>query len=233
MMPHEESHMAMPPLSPEHFDDAPPYLWQKAIALLTFFLALGLYVLTLAPTVATIFDDSLEFQLVTYLLGIAHPTGYPLYTLLGWLFTRLPVGDVAFRVNLMSAVFGALTIAFVYLVGLELIASGGIRKSHAPETQTRRRARSLSPTHLRLAANAGTCQSRRQKGSTQWPISRKMSMEMTSSLAQFSKRLVPSRGWEQMPVGNKMKCALRKEPSLRALLAHRRTGSLKLTPRIF
>jgi hypothetical protein len=82
--------------------------------------ALGLYALTLAPTVVAMFDDSLELQLVTYVLGIVHPTGYPLYTLLGWLFTRLPVGDVAYRVNLMSAVFAAITVALVYLIGLEL-----------------------------------------------------------------------------------------------------------------
>jgi len=98
-----------------------PYTWQKAIAVPVFFLTLGLYLLTLAPTVVTIFDDSLEFQLVTYLLGIAHPPGYPLYTLLGWLFTRLPIGDVAYRVNLMSAVFGAVAVALTYLIALELI----------------------------------------------------------------------------------------------------------------
>jgi len=74
-----------------------------------------LYLRTLAPSVACIFCDSLEFQLVTYKLGIAHPTGYPLYTLLGKLFTILPLGDVAYRVNLMSALFGALTVALLYL----------------------------------------------------------------------------------------------------------------------
>ncbi len=63
-----------------------------------------LYLSTLAPSVVTIFDDSLEFQLVTYQLGIAHPTGYPLYTLLGKLFTLIvPAGNIAYRVNLMSA----------------------------------------------------------------------------------------------------------------------------------
>ncbi len=94
--------------------------WPRLLALPVFGAALTLYGLTLSPTVAVLFDDSLEFQLVTYQLGIAHPTGYPLYTLLGWLFTRLPVGDVAYRVNLMSAIFGALTVALVYLVGLEI-----------------------------------------------------------------------------------------------------------------
>ncbi|NIN64847.1 MAG: DUF2723 domain-containing protein, partial [Anaerolineae bacterium] len=73
-----------------------------------------IYLGTLAPSVATIFDDSLEFQLVCYLPGIAHPTGYPLYTLLGKLFTFVPLGDVAYRVNLMSAFFAALTVVFLY-----------------------------------------------------------------------------------------------------------------------
>ena len=72
------------------------------------------YLHTLAPSVATIFDDSLEFQLVCYLPGIAHPTGYPLYTLLGKLFTYLPLGDVAYRVNLMSAFFASLTAPILY-----------------------------------------------------------------------------------------------------------------------
>jgi hypothetical protein len=78
--------------------------------------ALALYWRTLAPSVATIFDDSLEFQLVCPTLGIAHPTGYPLYTLLGKFFTLLPIGDAAYRVNLMSAFFAALTVVFIFLL---------------------------------------------------------------------------------------------------------------------
>ncbi|MCL4300920.1 MAG: DUF2723 domain-containing protein [Anaerolineae bacterium] len=87
-----------------------------------FIASLILYISTLAPSVVTIFDDSLEFQLVTYQLGIAHPTGYPLYTLLGKLFTFIPAGDVAYRVNLMSAFFGAATVALLYLVVVRLSA---------------------------------------------------------------------------------------------------------------
>jgi hypothetical protein len=136
MMPYEEMNMAMPPSSSKHSDNVLPYAWQRAIVLPVFILSLGLYLLTLAPTIVTVFDDSLEFQLVTYLLGIAHPTGYPLYTLLGWLFTKLPLGDVAYRVNLMSAVFGAVTIALVYLIGLELIA-GDWRPEAGHRTDTR------------------------------------------------------------------------------------------------
>lgn len=86
-----------------------------------------LYVRTLAPSVVALFDDSLEFQLVCYQLGIAHPTGYPLYTLLGKLFTLLPVGDVAYRVNLLSAAAGACTWSLVYGLGRAL----GLRRAGA------------------------------------------------------------------------------------------------------
>ncbi|MCB0244846.1 MAG: DUF2723 domain-containing protein [Anaerolineae bacterium] len=91
-------------------------------------LALGvavliLYAVTLAPTVATVFDDSLEFQIVLPALGIAHPTGYPLYTLLGWLFSLLPVGDDAFRVNLLSTVAGAAALSVMFLAARQLGSS--------------------------------------------------------------------------------------------------------------
>jgi uncharacterized membrane protein len=49
-----------------------------------------------------------------------HPTGNPTYTLLTHLFACLPVGDVAHRVNLSSAVFGVLAVAVAYAVGLVL-----------------------------------------------------------------------------------------------------------------
>ena len=85
--------------------------------------SLALYLRTLAPSVATIFDDSLEFQLVGPTLGIAHPTGYPLYTLLTWLFSRLPVGDAAYRVNLFSAVAAAAAVGILYLAAHEWTGS--------------------------------------------------------------------------------------------------------------
>ncbi|MCB0165926.1 MAG: DUF2723 domain-containing protein [Anaerolineae bacterium] len=95
-----------------------------------FILCLALNVTTLAPSVVTLFDDSLEFQLVTYQLGIAHPTGYPLYTMLGKLFTLLPVGNVAYRVNLMSAGFGAATVSLLFLLirrVLQIQTEAGLR----------------------------------------------------------------------------------------------------------
>ncbi len=75
---------------------------------LLFLASLALYVRTLAPTILP--ADSGEFQFVPYVLGIAHPPGYPLYTMLAKLFTFLPVGDIAYRINLFSAVTSALTL---------------------------------------------------------------------------------------------------------------------------
>jgi len=68
-------------------------------------IALAVYVATLAPTV--MWYDMGEFATAASTLGIAHNTGYPLLILLGKGFTSLPIGDPAYRVNLMSAVFTA------------------------------------------------------------------------------------------------------------------------------
>ncbi len=78
-----------------------------------------LYLTTLAPTVLE--ADSGEFQFVAWLPGIAHPTGYPLYVLLGWLWTHLiPFGEVAWRMNLLSALFAAATVGLLYQVAHRL-----------------------------------------------------------------------------------------------------------------
>ena len=84
-----------------------------------------LYLRTLAPAVTGVYEDTLEFQVVCAELGIAHPTGYPLYTLLGKLFTFLPFGDLARLVNLLSAVCAALTVPLVYLLARQLAQRRG------------------------------------------------------------------------------------------------------------
>jgi Protein O-mannosyl-transferase TMEM260-like len=81
--------------------------------------ALALYLRTMPPTVLD--GDSGEFQYMAYILGVAHSSGYPLYLLLGKLFTFLPVNDVAFRVNLLSVVCTALAVPLVYAVAIRVI----------------------------------------------------------------------------------------------------------------
>lgn len=85
----------------------------------------GLYVLTLCRTV--FWYDSAEYVTAAVTLGIPHPPGYPLYTILGHLFTLLPI-DAAVAVNAMSATFAALAVALTYLVcrrlGVGRVCSG-------------------------------------------------------------------------------------------------------------
>ena len=88
----------------------PDYL----IASLLGITALALYVHTLAPSL--LWGDSAEFQTLSYTLGMTHPSGYMTQIMFGKLFTYLPVGNIAYRVNLMSAFFGALAVAEIYLI---------------------------------------------------------------------------------------------------------------------
>jgi len=82
------------------------------------------YLDTLAPSITWRHDgaDGGDLIAAAYTLGIPHPTGYPLYVLLARLFTFLPWGDIAYRVNLMSAFFAAATIPLVYLASSILLA---------------------------------------------------------------------------------------------------------------
>jgi hypothetical protein len=79
---------------------------------------LGLYALT-APRTVALEDDGL-FVLSSYFLGIEHPPGFPLFTLIGHLFTYLPFGSVAYRVHLASAFFGALSCGLLWLCARSL-----------------------------------------------------------------------------------------------------------------
>lgn len=94
-------------------------LYDILLALACFVSALALYARTLTPGLLT--GDSGEFQTLAYLLGHTHPTGYPVYLVLAKLATFIPIGDIAYRVNLFSGVMGALAVAAVYLCGRLLV----------------------------------------------------------------------------------------------------------------
>ncbi len=78
---------------------------------------LALYLLTLCPTVY--WYDSAELVTASVVLGIPHPPGYPLYTLLGHAFTWLPIAP-AVAVNAMSAVFAAVSVRLVFTIARSL-----------------------------------------------------------------------------------------------------------------
>jgi 4-amino-4-deoxy-L-arabinose transferase-like glycosyltransferase len=91
--------------------------WLQALAIAAALFAL--YAAS-APRSVGLEDDAL-FVLSAYFRGIEHPPGYPLFTLIGHLFSQLPFGSVAYRVHLASALFGALTGAAAYLCARSLI----------------------------------------------------------------------------------------------------------------
>ncbi|HUP27289.1 MAG TPA: DUF2723 domain-containing protein, partial [Chloroflexia bacterium] len=78
---------------------------------------LGIYFSTVSPTVNLI--DSGELITAVWGPGIAHPPGYPLYTLLGYVATHLPVGEIAWRLNAFSALWAALAVAAFYFLVIE------------------------------------------------------------------------------------------------------------------
>ena len=82
-------------------------------------LAFAVYLQTLLPGVG--WGDIARFQYVAKVWGIPHRFGYPLYIILSRLFGYLPVGDLAYRVNLMSALFAALAAVMVYIIVMRLV----------------------------------------------------------------------------------------------------------------
>lgn len=95
-------------------------LWAGGLGLLTFVL----YALGAARTIFV--GDSGELSAAAVTLGIPHPSGYPLYVLLGKLFSVLiPVGSAAFRLSLMSAFWAAAAVSLVFVIGRRLDLSRG------------------------------------------------------------------------------------------------------------
>ncbi len=88
----------------------------RVLPLILLCVVFAVYRVTLAPdlTWAHGGNDGGDLIAAAYRLGIPHPTGYPLYVLLGHLFTRLPCGTVAFRLHLMSATCAAVAVTFFF-----------------------------------------------------------------------------------------------------------------------
>lgn len=84
------------------------------IPIIVFIITFVVYIKFLAPSVLQ--GDSAEFCIASYTLGIPHPTGYPIYTWIGHFFSLIPLGSVAYRINLMSAFFAAFTVALIYII---------------------------------------------------------------------------------------------------------------------
>jgi len=115
------------------------------VSLVVGVVALAVYLATLAPTLTWSHHGADGGDLITAacVLGVPHPPGYPLYVLIGHIFSRLPAGDLAFRFNLfsalsaagasalLSAAIGRYTTPFAGLVGGLTFAFGPILWSQA------------------------------------------------------------------------------------------------------
>jgi hypothetical protein len=101
----------------------------RLLATVALFLGwLAVYLSTTSPTVN--FIDSGELITALYEPGVAHPPGYPLYVLLGYVASHLLPGEIAWRVNAFSAFWGAITVTVLFLLLLEVAAL--VRRSAAP-----------------------------------------------------------------------------------------------------
>ncbi len=104
------------------------------------------------------FADWGEMQVVPHVLGVAHPTGYPTYILLGWLAQLAPIGSVAFRANLLSAILVAATLATVVLISVRLgvrpliAAAGALALGVVGTVWAAATVAEVNPLHLLLVA---------------------------------------------------------------------------------
>lgn len=91
--------------------------WRAAV--LTTLVSGAVYFYTAQPNVGLL--DSGEFIVAAQHFGVPHPTGYPLWTILAWLFTLLPIGNEAWEVNLFSGFCGALAVGVTTILASSML----------------------------------------------------------------------------------------------------------------
>jgi tetratricopeptide (TPR) repeat protein len=107
----------------------PLVLSVKIVGIVVFLSALFVYLRTLTPTVNL--HDSGEMISAAAVLGICHPPGYPLYCIVGKLLTIIiPMGNIAFRMNIFSGISAAITVMMVYFITLKVCSSISIIKNN-------------------------------------------------------------------------------------------------------
>jgi hypothetical protein len=79
---------------------------------------LGMYLWSLCPTVYLI--DSGELAAASYTLGVAHPTGYPLYTLISYFFAHVG-GEPVYNLNMLSAFLSVTAVLFLFLTARNIL----------------------------------------------------------------------------------------------------------------
>jgi hypothetical protein len=83
----------------------------------------AVYLVTLNPSLFR--NDSPETITACWTLGVSHPPGYPLFTLLGRLFTLVPLGNPAMTLNLFAALCGTLGAYFFFELSRKVLEDMG------------------------------------------------------------------------------------------------------------
>lgn len=87
------------------------------LTLVVFIFSLVVYIITAAPDVT--FIDSGELGAVCSTLGVAHPSGYPLFTILGWFWTQLPLPfSKIFSLNILASIYTAAAASMFFRASL-------------------------------------------------------------------------------------------------------------------
>ena len=111
-----------------HTKGGAPHIPPATAALAVFLVVLAGYLLTLAPTVT--FWDAGEFLAASKTLGIPHQPGTPVWVFVSNVWgTLFPIGNYAFRINVMTAVFSAAASALLFSVVLKILS----RKAQGPD----------------------------------------------------------------------------------------------------
>jgi hypothetical protein len=91
----------------------------SCFAIAIFILSMTIYTLTLCPTIY--WQDSSAFASASYTLGIPFSPGFPVYILLGRIFSLFPAQNPAWPVNFMSAFWGSLSLAVLFLMVIQIL----------------------------------------------------------------------------------------------------------------
>jgi hypothetical protein len=116
--------------------------------------AFVVYATTLSPSMG--WEDSGEIAAALHTLGIVHPTGYPLFTLMGYAFSTLPLGElrVIAKLNLLVALITAASVFFFYRFFLLALSREGFWPSRKAGERSRSEPVDSGDSPTRLAAGS-------------------------------------------------------------------------------
>ena len=98
-----------------------PLKSNRFLLFLLFLSTIGVYSFTTAPTVTM--EDSAFFLITAKYAGVAHPPGYPLYILIGKLFSLLPFQNTAYSIHFLNILLGSLGVIVLYQISHQLLVS--------------------------------------------------------------------------------------------------------------